>query len=61
VARPADDDDGWSYAGNVAAADQLHLYEQEVHPMMSQKDSPIPYWISKRSIWPELAQMALDV
>jgi hypothetical protein len=28
---------------------------------MLQKDSPIPYWISKRSVWPELAQMALDV
>jgi hypothetical protein len=28
---------------------------------MSQKDSPIPYWISKRSIWPELTQMALDI
>ena len=28
---------------------------------MLQKDSPIPYWISKRSIWPELAQMALDI
>jgi hypothetical protein len=28
---------------------------------MLQKDSPIPYWISKRSVWPELAQMALDI
>jgi hypothetical protein len=25
------------------------------------KDSPIGYWISKRSIWPQLTQMALDV
>jgi hypothetical protein len=28
---------------------------------MLQKDSPIPYWISKRSIWPELTQIALDI
>jgi hypothetical protein len=38
------------------------LYEQEQYPpKMLQKDSLIPYWISKRSIWPELAQMALDI
>ena len=23
--------------------------------------SPIPYWISKLTVWPQLAQMALDV
>jgi hypothetical protein len=28
---------------------------------MSIKDSPIEYWISKRSIWLQLAQMALDI
>jgi hypothetical protein len=38
------------------------LYEQEQYlPKMLQKDSLIPYWISKRSIWPELAQIALDI
>jgi hypothetical protein len=62
VARPADDDDEWSYFDDTAVTDQMTLYEQEPYPyQMSQKDSPIPYWISKRSIWPELAQMALDV
>jgi hypothetical protein len=24
-------------------------------------DSPIPYWVSKLTIWPQLARMALDV
>ena len=28
---------------------------------MSPKDSLIKYWISKRAIWPQLAQIALDV
>ena len=57
-----DDDDEWSLADNAIIADQMSLYEQEPYPQqMSQKDSPIPYWISKRSIWPELSQMALDV
>jgi hypothetical protein len=59
MAMQGDEDDEWSYHNN--AADQLHLYEQEPYPKMLQKDSPIPYWISKRSIWPELAQMALDI
>jgi hypothetical protein len=59
---PIDDDDEWSHIDNASVQDQMMLYEQEPYPpQMSQKDSPIPYWISKRSIWPELAQMALDV
>jgi hypothetical protein len=28
---------------------------------MSPKDSPIDYWISKRTTWPQLARMAFDV
>lgn len=28
---------------------------------MTSTDSPIPYWISKLPIWPQLAQMALDI
>jgi hypothetical protein len=28
---------------------------------MLAKDSPINYWVSKQSIWPQLAQMALNV
>jgi hypothetical protein len=40
-------------------ADQLWLYEHEPHSKI--KDSPITYWVSKRSIWPQLAEMALDV
>jgi hypothetical protein len=57
-----DDDDEWSQMNNASVQDQMMLYEQEPYPYnMLQKDSPIPYWISKRSIWPELAQMALDI
>jgi hypothetical protein len=55
IVRPADDDDEWLYFDDTAVTDQMTLYEQEPYPyQMSQKDSPIPYWISKRSIWPEL-------
>ena len=61
TATPVPDDDEWSRHDEATVADQLHLYEQEPYPKMLQKDSPIPYWISKRAIWPELAQMALDV
>jgi hypothetical protein len=28
---------------------------------MLAKDSPINYWVSKQSIWPQLGQMALNV
>jgi hypothetical protein len=38
------------------------MYEQEAHSEdLFTFDSPIPYWISKRTTWPQLAQMALDV
>jgi hypothetical protein len=49
-----DDEDDWSqHDDDAASADQLQLYENEPYPSsgtMSQKDSPIPYWISKRSV-----------
>jgi hypothetical protein len=28
---------------------------------MTRHDSPIPYWISKLTVWPQLAKMALDL
>lgn len=28
---------------------------------MTPYDSPIPYWLSKRTVWPNLSQMALDL
>jgi hypothetical protein len=28
---------------------------------MTRHDSPIPYWLSKRTVWPNLSQMALDL
>jgi hypothetical protein len=54
-----DEDDEWSGDDTALMADQLWLYEHEPHSKI--KDSPITYWISKRSIWPQLAEMALDV
>jgi hypothetical protein len=57
-----DDDDEWSLDDQTSVADQLWLYKHEPHPKeMSPKDSLIEYWISKRAIWPQLSQMALDV
>ena len=57
-----DDDDEWSLDDQTFVADQLWLYEHEPHPReMSPKDSLIDYWISKRTIWPQLARMAFDV
>jgi hypothetical protein len=41
--------------------DQLQAYLDEPWAQVHPKQSPIPYWISKLSIWPELAKMALDV
>jgi hypothetical protein len=58
---PLDEDDEWSKDDDATATDQLWLYEHEPYSQMSIKDSPIEYWISKRSIWPQLAQMALDI
>jgi hypothetical protein len=38
------------------------MYESEAYTDdYSAFDSPIPYWLSKRAIWPQLAQMALDI
>jgi hypothetical protein len=61
IAAAADEGDEWSNDDDAIGADQLWLHEHEPHPKMTPKDSPIPYWVSKRSIWPQLAQMALDV
>jgi hypothetical protein len=61
TAVQVDEDDELYSDDDTNAADQLRLYEQEPRSQMLMKDSPIPYWVSKRSIWPQLAQMALDV
>jgi hypothetical protein len=52
--------DEWSsYTDDL---DQLQLYEREPYTEdPSAFDSPIPYWLNKRAVWPQLAQMALDV
>lgn len=44
--------------------DQYDEYCAEKIPnskQMTRHDSPIPYWISKLTVWPQLAQMALDL
>jgi hypothetical protein len=57
-----DEEDEWSREDYTATADQLQMYEIEPPAQgLTIKDSPIDYWVSKRSIWPQLAQMALDV
>ena len=61
TAVPADEDDEWANDDDAAVTDQLWLYQQEPHSTMTVKDSPIKYWVSKRSIWPQLSKMALDV
>jgi hypothetical protein len=55
-----DEDDEWS-SDDDKTVDQLRLYEVEPYPQISMKDSPIDYWHSKRPIWPQLSQMALDL
>jgi hypothetical protein len=59
---PLNDDEDWlNEPDNTPIADQLWLYEHEPRPQIFTYSSPIPYWISKLPIWPQLAQMALDV
>jgi hypothetical protein len=41
--------------------DQLKAYLAEGFAQISVDQSPIPYWISKLNIWPQLARMALDI
>lgn len=56
----SDDDD----ADSINLRDQYDEYCAEPRPaskQMTRHDSPIPYWISKLTVWPQLAQMALDI
>ena len=41
--------------------DQLKAYIDEPFALVPQDQSPIPYWISKLSVWPQLATLALDL
>jgi hypothetical protein len=53
--------DEWSSLGTDDLG-QLQLYEQEAYTDdYSAFDLPIPYWLNKRAIWPQLAQIALDI
>jgi hypothetical protein len=61
VAPIVDHEDGWMDDDANNPGDQLLLHEVEPHPQISVKESPIPYWISKQAVWPQLVQMALDI
>lgn len=53
--------DEWSN-NTTEGLDQLGLYELEpCSEGLLAFESPIPYWINKRNIWPQLAQMGLDI
>lgn len=41
--------------------DQFTAYIAEPFAQISSEQSPIPYWISKITVWPQLARMALDI
>lgn len=61
TAMPMKPQDEWSSV-STDTFDQLQLYEKEPYTEdYSAFDSAIPYWLNKRAIWPQLAQMALDV
>jgi hypothetical protein len=54
--------DEWSSPDDqIDAADQFTAYIAEGFAQVATDQSPIPYWISKLTVWPQLAQMALDV
>ena len=47
--------------GQTDKTDQFKAYLDEDWAQVPLDQSPIPYWISKLTVWPQLAQMALDV
>jgi hypothetical protein len=55
------DDEDWLNTPDTTAVDQLWQYEHEPRPQMLTRELPIPYWISKITVWPQLARIALDV
>jgi hypothetical protein len=61
---PGPTDESDSDDDSVGTYDQLEQYVHEPRlrsSTMSIGDSPIPYWISKLPVWPQLAQMSLDI
>jgi hypothetical protein len=63
LSSPTTIHDEWSvpeeeHSDNV---DQFKAYLDELWAQVHPEQSPIPYWISKRTVWPELAKMALDI
>jgi hypothetical protein len=54
--------DEWSSADDQNDdVDQFDAYIDEPWAQVSIEQSPIPYWISKLTMWPQLVRMALDI
>ncbi|KAM0708853.1 hypothetical protein Q7P35_005507 [Cladosporium inversicolor] len=54
--------DEWSsHHDSNNKVDQLEAYLAEPYALIHPDQSPIPYWISKLAIWPQLAKMTLDI
>ncbi|GAB7322858.1 hypothetical protein MBLNU13_g05416t1 [Cladosporium sp. NU13] len=54
--------DEWSTTDEADASnDQFKAYLDELWAQVHLEQSLIPYWISKVTVWPQLAKMALDV
>lgn len=51
----------WSLSEDDSEVDQFAAYLAEPWALISADQSPIPYWISKTTVWPQLARMALDI
>jgi hypothetical protein len=47
--------------GQNDGVDQFKAYIDEPQAQVPLEQSPIPYWISKLTVWPQLAKMALDI
>jgi hypothetical protein len=58
----SDDDDSEASETPVTIQQQLVSYQTAATPKeLSSKETPVPYWLSKRQDWPHLARLALDV
>lgn len=57
-----DSEDEWATEASSKSKDQYQAYlEEAFHPQLKSHHSPIEYWLSKRQVWPQLAQLALNI
>lgn len=55
-------EDEWATEASSKSKDQYQAYLGEAfHPQLKSHHSPIEYWLSKRQVWPQLAQLALNI